>query len=61
MKPEEETVLMIKGMISGLPAAEREACDELCEHFRVTIKTAGEIVGPLAIALIGAELQLANV
>lgn len=50
---------MIKGLISGLPAAEQEACNELAEHMRRQIKSAGEPVGTLAMALVGAEAQLA--
>jgi len=56
MTNEEETVLMIKGLIASLPPAESEACLELAEFFRQNIKKAGT-VGPLAIALVGAELQ----
>lgn len=56
----EETVFLIKGMISALPAAEAEACNELTEHIRRAVKMAGEPVGTLAIALIGAEAQAAT-
>jgi hypothetical protein len=57
MTQEQETVLLIKGAISELPAAQNEACEELCEHIRMVIKTAGEPVGTLALALVGAEAQ----
>lgn len=56
----ESVVLQIKGIIHSLPAAEREACDELCEHMRRQVKAAGDPAGTLAIALLGAEAQLAN-
>lgn len=59
MTPEEQTILMIKGLISQLSAAEQEACNELVEHMRLQIKSAGEPVGTLAMALVGAEAQLA--
>lgn len=49
---------MIKGVISELPPAQSEACIELAEHIRSCCKVAGEPVGTLAIALVGAEAQL---
>jgi hypothetical protein len=52
-----ETILLIKGAISELPAAQLEACEELAEHIRSAIRTAGEPVGTLALALVGAEEQ----
>lgn len=57
MTPEQQTILMIKGAISELSAAESEACEELAEHIRRAVKAAGEPVGTLAIALVGAEMQ----
>lgn len=57
MTEEEQTILLIKGAISELPAAQSEACDELAEHIRQVIKVAGEPVGTLALALVGAEAQ----
>lgn len=56
MTVEEETVFMIKGVIASLPAADAEAVNELAEHIRQCVTKAGEI-GPLAVALVGAELQ----
>lgn len=58
MNAEQETVLLIKGCISELPAAQQEACLELAEHFRQVIKISGSPVGELAITLVGAEMQL---
>jgi hypothetical protein len=58
MTQEQETVLLIKGIISELPASQAEACEELIEHIRRVCKSAGEPVGTLAITLIGAEMQL---
>lgn len=58
MSIEQETLLMIKGAISELPAGQEEACNELAEHFRRNIKMAGEPVGTLAFALVGAERQM---
>ena len=57
MTEDEQTILIIKGMISDLPPAEAEACKELAEHIRGVIKVAGEPVGTLALALVGAEVQ----
>lgn len=58
MNADQEAVLLIKGAIAELPAAQGEACLELAEHFRQAIKTAGEPVGTLALCLVGAEKQL---
>jgi hypothetical protein len=57
MNNEEETLLMIKGLIASLSPAEQEACLELAEHIRLQINSAGVPVGALALALIGAEAQ----
>lgn len=57
MTNEEQTTLMIKGLIASLPAAEQEACLELADHMRRQIAAAGEPVGTLAMALVGAEAQ----
>lgn len=57
MTHEEQTILMIKGAISQLPAAEQEACNELADQMRRQIKSAGEPVVMLALALVGAEAQ----
>ena len=54
---DKDTILIIKGAISELPAAQSEACLELAEFIRQTIIKAGSPVGPMAIALVGAELQ----
>lgn len=48
---------MIKGLISELPPAQNEACLELADFFRATIRNAGSPVGALAFALVGAEMQ----
>ena len=57
MTNEQETILLIKGIISDLPAKHSEAVNELAEHFRVAIKAAGG-GGYLALALVSAEAQL---
>lgn len=57
MTTEEQTVLLIKGMISDLPAVQQEACNELADHLRSQIERAGSPVGPLAMALVGAKMQ----
>ena len=58
MSEEQQTLLMIQGAISQLPAAQEEACNELAEHIRMVIKQAGEPVGTMALALVGAEAQM---
>jgi hypothetical protein len=58
MTSEQETVLIIKGLISQLSAAEQEACKEVADHLRRVIKQAGEPVGSLALALVGAEASV---
>lgn len=50
-------VLLIKGVISELPAGQMQSCLELAEHIRQACRAAGEPVGTLAIALVGAEAQ----
>lgn len=56
-KEEQETILMIKGAIAELPPELEEACNELAEHMRRQINVAGDPVGRLALALVGAEMQ----
>ena len=58
MTDEEQTVLLIKGTISELPATEAEACLELADFLRQAVAKAGMPVGPMAIALVGAQMQL---
>lgn len=60
MTQEQQTVLLIKGAISELPAAKSEACKELAEHIRAACKVAGEPVGTMALALVCAEEQQAR-
>lgn len=60
MTTEQIVVNEITKHISELPVAQGEACLELAEFFRMNIKRAGEPVGTLALALVGAELQLKN-
>jgi len=57
MTSEQELVYTIKGVIASLPAAEQEACNELADHMRRQLEVAGEPVGTLALALLGAEAQ----
>lgn len=57
MSAEDETVLLIKGTIASLPAVAAEQCNELADHIRRAVKLAGEPVGSLALALVGAEAQ----
>ena len=50
-------ILIIKGVISDLPAAQAEACNELADHIRRAVVTAGEPVGTIALMLVGAEIM----
>lgn len=56
MNDQQKVLAEIEKMILELPAAQREDCIELANHFRESIKSAGSIVGPLAIAFVGAEM-----
>lgn len=56
MSEEEQTLLMIRGAISILPAESRETITEMAEHIRRMIRTAPPGEGSLAVALVGAEL-----
>jgi len=58
MTSEQETVYMIRGMITELPADQQEACNEVADHLRRVIESAGEPAGTLALALVGAEMQI---
>lgn len=58
MTIEEQTLLIVKGVISELPAVQQEACNELAHHICVQIERAGSPVGPLAMALVGAKMQV---
>jgi hypothetical protein len=57
MSPEQETVLLIKAEILAMPSEERDACLTLVEEMLNKVKAAGT-VGVLALALIGATMQL---
>jgi hypothetical protein len=51
------TIKAIQDAIYSLPAAQCEACNEVADHLRRVIKSAGEPIGTLALALVGAEAQ----
>lgn len=55
MTNDEELIFTIKGMISTLSAAEREAANELADHMRKQLTAIGEPAGTLVLALLGAE------
>lgn len=57
MTAEQQNVLIIKGIISELPAVQRETVNEMADTVRRMIKSAPEGEGTLAMALVGAELQ----
>ena len=56
MSEDEKNLLIIRGTIAFLPAAQKEACDELVDHIRMLVRQAGSPVGPLALALVDAEM-----
>jgi hypothetical protein len=56
---EEETVILIKRAIAALPPASEEQCNEMIVHIQRMVAAAGEPVGSLVVALVGAEMQLA--
>lgn len=65
MSDEALAVKLINEAIAQLPDAAREACHNLASSMRADVFNAdslsdGQPVGTLAIALVGAELQLAN-
>lgn len=57
MSENEITVLAIKGAITELPATDREACLKLADHTRQSVHSVDTVVGTLAFALVGAEMQ----
>ena len=57
MTNEEQTVLMIRGLIESLPPDQADACKELAEFIRMNVNRAGDPVGQIALALVGAEYQ----
>jgi hypothetical protein len=57
MTDDEMTLLAIKGMIGELPLEERREFEDLVKKIRSMVKDAKHI-GALAIALLGAELQM---
>jgi hypothetical protein len=59
MSKEEKDLLMLKGILSDLPAGQEKACKELSEHILTLCKTAGSPVGELALAMAGMKAQLA--
>lgn len=60
MTNEQETLLMIKGLIFEMPISEKEKFVSLVENIKKLLNEAGEPSASLAIALIGAEKQLEN-
>lgn len=57
MSNAEETVFLIRGVIASLSPGDQEAVKELADHIKSAIRRAGEPVGTLAMALVGAEAQ----
>lgn len=55
MTDEEQTVLLIRGTIAGLPESDQARVKELAEKFRAMVGTQGGHAA-LAFALVGAEL-----
>lgn len=60
MTEEQQTVLLIKGAISELDPSQQSKVTNLAETIRGMIRDAGDagdLAGPLAIALVGAEMR----
>jgi hypothetical protein len=57
MSDDEVTLLAIKGMIAELEPKDRREFEALTKQIRLMVKKAGNL-GTLAVALLGAELQL---
>src|ERR1017187_5869183 len=53
---QKEYIQKLKYRLHELGLAEAEACEGLREHLRSAVKLAGVPVGPLALALVGAEM-----
>jgi hypothetical protein len=58
MTTEQIVLAEIKTLIRQLPTEDQEAINELADFIRMNCKRAGYPVGPLAVALVGAELQV---
>ena len=51
------TAKIIQSKIDAMPAAEREACEEIAEHIRAVAKAAGRDVAINAVFLVAFELK----
>jgi len=58
MTEAQQTLLLIKGTMTELPAEEQAAIASCAGSIRELIKAAGDGIGPLALALVGAEMQV---
>lgn len=56
-KYESDATRVIQAAIDGLPPAHREQCLELIWHIEHCVEVAGEVVGPIALAMAGARLE----
>lgn len=56
MMNEQQQLLLVKGLISELPGADKEACLEAAKSIRCVVKSAGT-VGLIALTLVGLEEQ----
>lgn len=57
MKKKSETTVVIEAAIERLPPMMREQCLDFVDHLRRQCKNAGPVVGGLAMALVGSELE----
>ncbi len=60
MTTEQIVLNHIKLTVSQMPPESQEAIDELAEHFRRVVKEASGVEGRLALAMVNAELNLAE-
>ncbi len=60
MTKKSQTTISIEAAIECLPPMMREQCLDFVDHLRRQIENAGPVVGGLAIALVGSEMEAEN-
>lgn len=58
MTEAQQTLLLIKGAMTELPPEDQAAIAVCAESIRELIKAAGDGIGPFALTLVGAEMQV---
>lgn len=57
MTRDQQLLADLRNLVDKPPPEQAEAVNELAESLRIVVKMAGDTVGPLAIALIMAEIN----